>query len=447
MSSTRPVLTIESFEDRVLPSAFGLSGFGAMDFANPLPVSQSFRASGAIGGALTQEASSPISLNQQLNSPSNAVPVAQGAEFNSPISLDRPWSEQNTAASGSLVQGVLSTGSPTPQAYHQSDAASGEVVVAVITPLSLNQQFYRQTEASVGLLGQDSSSVILLTHPAVSGVSVSDWSGNPRVEFPTELASSFDYNFQGSGNFNVPSVAIPMWLKLGAVGVAGTDAPAQSQSSGASSSTQPASETNTSPTIPGLLIVTQSPQVGSSQPPGSEQLLGSESHVLADLKLQAIPLTGNQQAFSGLQSAATIVFGNYSTTLATDLLPRATAIQSSLNLNAPVTLQPITVLDSLRSVVSPIAIAGPVDTLAGGVVNLDSAKLDANLNRMLGSMTTLGLELTEEVEQPELYTYYIAAGLLGLGSVYVVWINNSSRPRKRLPLARRDNTLWCGENL
>lgn len=446
MNSTRPhLLNIESFEDRVLPSAFGLSGFGLTGLSNPLPVSQWYHASDAIGGTQGQEINSPISLTQQPHNSSNAFSGLQGQEVDSPISLNGP----SNAIFGMQGQGVNSPISSNQQLYHQIYAENGvafggEQQHEFNTPISLNQQL----DSNNGLLGQAAFSHISLFHQTVIDGSFPEWSNDPRVYFlSVDGALLFDNNFELIGviNFNGPNEANPFWGKLGDVGVSDNDSPAQSNE--APNPTQSVSDTSVPSSTPGILLVSQSSQQATGQSSGSEQLTQSENHALADLKLQAISVTGIQPVFSMTSFAATQVFGNYSTSLASDILPRTVSSQASLNLNSLASSQSNAAIDSLRSAVSPIAITPTVDNTVVGVINLNAAKLDASLNHMLGSMTTLGLELAEEVEQPELYTYYIAAGLLGLGAGYTVWLNKKSRQSKRFLLRSGDNSLWGGEKL
>jgi hypothetical protein len=206
----------------------------------------------------------------------------------------------------------------------------------------------------------------------------------------------------------------------------------------------PAAETSSDPTSPAQFVISLSPTstdgtMFSAQPPTA-----IDQHILSEVTLAAISVMGSQGMAS--QPAAPSSSGVYSFSISAFDLPVISRNheQVSVMSNAKaITVDAPTNIGQTEPSVEVHLPAG--ETVAGTIGDSEGGALDASMSHVLDSISSLSVELTEDLGQTNMYGWVSAAGLLTLGAGYTVWKNQKLQRAVRFPLGRGSMGSWQGE--
>jgi hypothetical protein len=433
MNKRRPLLNIEMFEDRLLPSIDAYSGFDPVAAlpTNPVHISISNQQNAFANDLRTFENFiSKASAYANFNGGSSTFGI-NGGEILFPTRLA-------SLNSTNYFDGNMP----------RSDWADSPFPESLAT-LSNGLNFSLQPLGNYFVLGGVTSPI------ALSGWSVVEitWNFNApsasdsaNVNSPPPIASQDDQTsgandpvgMNDSGPFpgRVDYVSPAQAFSMAPTEVVAPSSPTQSPpSSSASASTSG---------TPGLLLISTSLPQTNGQSIISEQLTQTESHILANVTLAAVSLMGPQAA-SSVSVLPTVLSANPSSAIE-PTLHSATLDRTPLKVKAPASVAVTESTEASFATSTPIEIAAPNGAPVVGVIGLDTAELDGRVSRVLSSISDLGIELAEELGQPEAYAWLVAAGLLSVGAGYAAWNNQKSRQVAHFPLGRGSITGWEGES-
>jgi len=441
MNPPRPLLNIEMFEDRLLPSTFAIGGFdpNATFPTNTFHASVWRQQDGAASDSGREGNFIPQS-STNLNSTSDIQDQATPSEDTAFPIL-------------STNQNYVSFSPRSPLLSFRESFRNLES-----SDRTLNNSFFH-SEASNNLASDGISSPQPLAGEASSPQSVIvvliglEGDGLNRFSDFRNVADSsdgqwppwFNHDYQTSG-INPPDGTNSSDPPSGSVGdnsSSQADSVAPLEVAAPSSPPAPPSAPASAPSTPEQFLASISPQSGGGQSTISEQLPPSEQHILSEITLAAVSLMGSQAAPSTpMLPTVVIPSPNSATEL---LLPSPTVDRTTVRVKAPTPVPVKEVAETVIAPLPPIEIHAPTGVPVAGAIGLDAVELDARVSRVMASISNLGEELTEELEQPEAYAWLVAAGLLSFGAGYVVWINQKSQRVVGFPFGRGSLGVWEGE--
>jgi hypothetical protein len=441
MSPPRPLLNIEMFEDRLLPSSFAIGGIdptatfptNTFHVSNWHQLDATASDSGREASFISQSPANPNSTSHFqdqatpsedtafpiLSSKMNYVGFSQGSSLQSFRDSFRNLESSDATLNNLLFNSEASTNNLQPGGVSSPQPVLGEasfpqpVIVVVI-----------------GLGGDGLNRFSDFRNVADS----------PDGQWPPW----FNHDYETSG-INPPDGTNSSDPPSGSVGDNGSSqADSVAPLEVAAPSSPPPSAPASAPSTPEQFLASISPQPSGGQSTIFGQLPPSEQHILSEITLAAVSLMGSQAAPSTPMLPPVVIASPGSTTELP--LPSATADRTTLRVKAPT---PVPVKEMaevvLEAPLPPIEIHAPSGVPVTGAVGLDADELDARVSRVLASISNLGVELTEELEQPEAYAWLVAAGLLSLGAGYVVWTNQKSQRVVGFPYCRGSLGVWEGE--
>jgi hypothetical protein len=479
MNPPRPSLNIEIFEDRLLPSTFAIGGIDPLstipthsfqvsiwhqqdatpsDFgrhgiavtnpsANPNSSSDFQGVDDGPKGPVAWTSSNPNSVSdfqdQATNSGDVSSPVTSSTNLNSVSGSDgntpqsvwggSPVTAPSTTTPGSvslpeqpssnnLATGGVSEPQPLTGGVSSPQPLSGGSVVVLIRSYDFHSVLDSQDGRAPPWFNHDNQ---------FSGMNSPD--GMNGAGLPWDRA--------GYANSSQDDSVAPS--EVAAPSSTPPSEPASVQPPSVPVSAQPLPEPAPASVTPLILLVSTAPQQNVGQASISEQLAQTEPHILAEITLAAVSLMGSQVVLS-IPMSPTVV-GSYPTSATELSLPSAAVDRSILRVKAPTPIPSTETASTSPTLLSPIEIHAPNGVPVVGAIGLNAAELDERVSRVLASISNLGLELAEELEQPGAYTWLVAAGLLSVGAGYAAWSNQKSRRVAHFPIGRGSIGVWEGE--
>jgi hypothetical protein len=447
MKTPRHMLNIELFEDRLLPSSLALDGLSA---SVVLPSYTSditpwdYRTA-APSGAENSFGTIPISHNAG----GNALTQVTNSDSFSAIPI-------STSNANSLVNADGASGANDFDRYRiATNTNNGSEPTEYQTP------GIRNNSAFVGPDGTTSSPPVSL-NDALNGNTISNPYYAPQ---PVTIVLVISFDEPGSVSDSVEE-RLPPWLShdgqlsltdlldempdpvsppdrndLAVSPEVASDSPADPATTGSPQPSEPAAAATT--TAPGLFVVPLSQQLIATASLSSEQASLSEQHSISETTLAAVSLVSNQNSPSVPSSLP--LLPAYSVFVNATSLPSIALNRGSLSAKTPVQVRVVeAAAQDLKSPLTPIEVNVPNGSPIAGEIGLNASDLDERVSRVLASISSLGEDITLELEQPDAYAWLVAAGLLSVGAGYTVWVNRKSQPTGRLFFRRRSLGSWEG---
>ncbi len=397
MKPRRPMLNIEMFEDRLLPSSFALIGDSSdylLTQTVPNEVISLHRNTAAIPTDGTQSVTS-ISIFHQNYTEYNQISVTDTSETIFPV-----WSGFSNEVNRYVVE--------------FSDSGSAVSIVTL-------QLTFTNGLVGYGLDGSIVLNGILTLQPAQQDPGFNHLGQLPTSD-PLDGPVAVD-----PGGLKEP-VSAPTDLKS----VTTTDA----ETSSTTSSSDPVAA---SPTIPGILLVSNMQQSLANISSVYAQPPGTDSHLLSEMTLAAVSLP----SMPGMPVTQPLVAANITSLNALNV-PSRVLTPTSVNVTATSPTRFAQENSDPTTTQTPVEMTAPAGPTLPGVIGLDEESLNERVSQVLSSVSALGAEFTSELEKPEGYTWLVAAGLLSIGAGYTAWTNRKAQRLARISIDRRSLGFWEG---
>jgi hypothetical protein len=400
-----------------------------------MPFDQTYRVSGPVSGAEPAEMST-VSL--ESSDAVNSAPL-ESSSVRGPISLDSNTVVNSAPLDPSAAEPVATAA----QNFQYADrVGAGDTQRFDLTGTGERDWQSNGLNGESRLTGSDVTTVIVLNTPY--GLALIPVSG----EYTPALTGLTDTSADGVDAGNSSWSTQPLHIVNP---FDGGKASGDNVSAGDGNS-EPAT-TVVAPQGPGVgegpiafLVQSENTAAAAVSPQASAQGTSAESYnslrVLTDMKLAGSVMGAQPTVLSAPVQVVTTAFNNSLLVLNPISGP---AVSLSVNQKTSAAAHPVFFGDSLETVSSPIEVASPADQPLEGVVRVNLSELDASVRNILESLSDLGDEVTEDIIQPGMSPWLVAAGALGLGAGYLFWERRSTRRTTRMTLRRGQLTQWGTE--
>jgi hypothetical protein len=192
-----------------------------------------------------------------------------------------------------------------------------------------------------------------------------------------------------------------------------------------------------------LLQTTSAPQSPVGQVSSSEQQIATEPHLVSEITLaavsQLVPPVGS------MSSVPATLPPVYPTSSLEVNLPLAVVDRSPIRAKVVRAAALVETYSSELASTASVEIQAAPGIPVAGAFGLDAAELDGSISRVFSTISTIGRDLVEELEQPETYSWLAAAGLLTLGAGYAAWSNRGIKQANAFPTGRGSLSTWQTE--